>query len=61
MKKRYRIIRYYDEYLPQVYGEDAMWHDLGYCKSYKTVEDARNACVLHKQALEKKVVEEFEL
>ena len=59
--KKYRIIQYYDEYLPQVYGEDNRWHDIGYGKSYKTVKDAESACVTHKHELDKRVVKEFEL
>lgn len=61
MKRRYRIIRYYEDYLPQVYGEDARWHDIGYMKSYKTVEEAKRACERHKRECEKRIVEEFEL
>jgi hypothetical protein len=61
MMKKYRIIQYYDEYLPQVYGEDNRWHDLGYMKSYKTVGEAESACIAHKYELDKRVVKEFEL
>ena len=61
MKKKYRIIRYYDDFLPQVYGEDARWHAFGYMKSYKTVEEAKRACERHKYEHDMRVVEEFEL
>lgn len=61
---KFRIIRYYDEYQPQVWHTvdniHHFWKDIGPYSCY-TIDQARQVCADYKQMTENKVVEEFEL
>lgn len=59
---KFRIIKYYDLYKPQVWDEDKkIWNDIGTPTGYSTVEFARTACKMYKANYDSKIVEEFEL
>jgi hypothetical protein len=59
---KFRIIKYYDFYRPQVWDEDKkIWKDIGTSAGYSIMEFARTACKMYKEDHDKKIVEEFEL
>ena len=63
---KFRIIRYYDRYQPQVlkqkgYHFEDQWIGIGLPNGYATIDEARNCCKVHKKTSDEKIVEEFEL
>lgn len=60
---KFRIIRYYEEFQPQVWhknGQYGEWITIGET-TYATVEGARKVCEHFKAMREDPLVEEFEL
>jgi hypothetical protein len=60
---KFRIIRDYDEFQPQVFISKHninYWVDIGLYRCL-TLDDARKVCADYKRMTEDKVVEEFEL
>ena len=61
---KFRIIRDYDEYQPQVFNGyqsgNTYWTNIGHYTCY-TLDDARKVCADYKRMQEDRVVEEFEL
>lgn len=61
---KFRIIRDYDEFQPQVWhitsGKQEYWKNIGHYLCY-TLEEAEKVCRDYKLMHEEKVVEEFEL
>ena len=61
MKFKFRIVRYYERFKPQVLGRDNEYHDIGSPTGYATAYDAKDFCYTYKSVQEEKIVEEFEL
>ena len=61
---KFRIIRDYGEYRPQVWVEEKCqvpyWKDITKC-AYEFIESAKEVCVQYKRMIENPVVIEFEL
>lgn len=57
---KFRIIRYYERYQPQVF-EDGKYKDIGLPNGYSTVTEAKAQCKFYKICEDAKIVEEFEL
>lgn len=61
---KFRIIRDYDEYQPQVlvetYGDDPYWKDIGNY-TCEFIESAEEICARYKRMVENPIVKEFEL
>lgn len=61
---KFRIIRDYDEYQPQVLvaidGDDPYWKDIGKYKC-EFIESAEEVCTRYKRMMENPIVKEFEL
>ena len=60
---KFRILRDYAEFLPQVLHTDSdkpYWVDIGQYRCY-TLEEARAVCVNYKRMAEDPIAEEFEL
>jgi hypothetical protein len=61
---KFRIIRDYDEFQPQVWHTvdniHHYWTDIGKYCCY-TIDEAKKVCADYKRMIEDKVVEEFEL
>lgn len=61
---KFRILRHYDEYQPQVCDDPPMgifrWRDIGKYICY-TIEEAKKVCSDYKKMCEDPIVEEFEL
>lgn len=60
---KFRIIRYYERFKPQVLSEtnDREWCDLGEPTGYPTPESAEEVCLMYKQRAVSRIVKEFEL
>lgn len=57
---KFRIIRYYERYQPQVF-EDDKYRNIGLPNGYATVKDAKEQCSFYKACEDDKIVDEFEL
>lgn len=57
---KFRILRDYDEFQPQVWYNDHVWVNIGKYACY-TIEEAERVCAGYKQMKDNEVVEEFEL
>lgn len=61
---KFRIIRDYDEYQPQVLvendGDKPYWKNIGYC-THEFIVSAEEACTHYKRMIENPIVKEFEL
>lgn len=61
---KFRIIRDYDEYQPQVLveidGDDPYWTNIGY-STYEFIESAEEVCHRYKRMMEDPIVREFQL
>ena len=60
---KFRIIRDYDEYQPQVYSvfdDHEYWNDIGKYRC-SNITEAKKVCADYKRMIEDKVIEEFEL
>ena len=61
---KFRILRDYDEYQPQVLNDPPMgvprWKDIGDYRCY-TIKEAEKVCADYKKMCETPIVKEFEL
>ena len=61
---KFRILRDYDEYRPQVWvepkGKLPYWEDIGMYRC-EFIESAEEVCVQYKRMIENPIVKEFEL
>lgn len=58
---KFRIKTYYDRYAAQVFNELEGWTWIGSPTGYSTVQEAKDFCTQYKKAVEKNIIEEFEL
>lgn len=59
-KMKFRILRNYIGFYPQVLMPDQMWYNIN-PNRYRSIEEAREACVKYKKIIDNPIVEEFEL
>ena len=57
---KFRIIRYYERYQPQVF-ENNEYKNIGLPNGYATIVEARAQCASYKAYEDIRIVEEFEL
>ena len=58
---KFRIVRYYDYYKPQVLKNDGEYEDIGSSTGYPSVHEAKYHCRVYNDLEEGRIVEEFEL
>lgn len=58
---KFRIVRYYGYYKPQVLKTNGEYEDIGSSTGYLSVHEAKCYCELYKMHEDSKIVDEFEL
>lgn len=62
---KFRIIRYYDRFQPQVWDEEIekknKYINIGSPNGYYTVDEARSFCHTYMNNFKEKIIDEFEL
>ncbi len=58
---KFRIVRYYGQYKPQVLKTNGEYEDIGNPDGYCFITDAKYYCQVYKDLEEGRIVDEFEL